>query len=81
MASLTKEQIEQKLQQLKQLTEEANTLTKELVEAGAIEIPDEDLDGVNGGDICFPSKSFIKEQSDKAIEFWKKMHPKPQDKQ
>ena len=49
MATLTKEQIEQKLQQLEQLTEEANALVKELAEAGAIEIPEEDLDKVAGG--------------------------------
>ena len=49
MAALTKEQVEQKLQQLKQLTEEVNALTKELVEAGAIELSDEDLDKATGG--------------------------------
>ena len=49
MATLTKEQIEQKLQQLKQLTEEVNALTKELAEAGAIKLSDEDLAKVDGG--------------------------------
>ena len=49
MATLTNEQIEQKLQQLKQLTEEVSALTKELVEAGAIEISEEDLAKVDGG--------------------------------
>ena len=49
MAKLTNEQIEQKLQQLKQLTEEVSALTKELVEAGAIEISEEDLEKVAGG--------------------------------
>ena len=49
MAALTNEQIEQKLQQLKQLTEEVSALTKELVEAGAIEISEEDLEKVAGG--------------------------------
>jgi len=48
-ATLTNEQIEQKLQQLKQLTEEVNALSKELVEAGAIELSDEDLDKATGG--------------------------------
>ena len=55
MATLTKEQIEQKLQQLKQLTEEVNALTKELAEAGAIELSDEELDKVNGGYVWYKS--------------------------
>ena len=41
--------IDQKLQQLKQLTEEMETLTKELAEAGAFEIPEGELDHVSGG--------------------------------
>ena len=49
MATMTQEQIDQKMQQLKQLAEEAEALTKELMEAGAIEIPEEDLDKVAGG--------------------------------
>ncbi len=49
MTTLTKEQIEQKLQQLKQLTEEANAIAKELVEAGVIELSEDDLDEVAGG--------------------------------
>ena len=49
MAALTKEQVEQKLQQLKQLTEEVNALTRELAEAGAIELSDEDLEKATGG--------------------------------
>ena len=49
MATLTKEQVEQKLQQLKQLTEEANALTKELAEAGVLELSEEDLEQVAGG--------------------------------
>ena len=49
MATLTKEQVEQKLQQLKQLAEELKALTKELVEAGAIELSEEDLNHVTGG--------------------------------
>ena len=49
MATLTNEQIEQKMQQLKQLTEEVNALAKELAEAGAIELSDEDLDKATGG--------------------------------
>ena len=49
MATMTTEQIEQKKQQLKQLAEEAQALTKELMEAGAIELSEEDLDNVAGG--------------------------------
>ena len=49
MATLTKEQVEQKLQQLKQLTEEVSALTKELAEAGAIKLSEEDLEKVDGG--------------------------------
>ena len=49
MATLSKEQVEQKLQQLKQLTEQVNALTKELVEAGAIKLSEEDLEKVDGG--------------------------------
>ena len=49
MATLTNQQIEAKKQQLKQLIEEEKALTQELVEAGAIEIPEEELDNVSGG--------------------------------
>ena len=49
MATLTKEQIEHKKQQLKQLAEEVKQLTKELVEAGAIELSEEDFEKVTGG--------------------------------
>ena len=49
MATLTVEQIEQKKQQLKQLAEEVKALTKELVEAGAIELSEDDLDKAAGG--------------------------------
>ena len=49
MATLTNEQIEAKKQQLKQLAEEAQALTKELVDAGAIELSEEDLENVAGG--------------------------------
>jgi hypothetical protein len=53
MATLNKEQIEQKLQQLKQLTEEVNAVAKELAEAGVIELPEEDLDKATGGNRFF----------------------------
>ena len=49
MAALTKEQIEQKKQQLNKLVEEARSLNQELVEAGAIEIPEEELEKAAGG--------------------------------
>ena len=49
MATLTNEQIEAKKQQLKQLAEEAKKLKDELVEAGAIELSDDDLDNAAGG--------------------------------
>ena len=53
MATLTKEQIEQKKQQLKQLAEQAKQLKDELVEAGAIELSDDDLDKAAGGNPLF----------------------------
>ena len=49
---MTNEQIEQKKQQLMQLAEEVKALTKELVEAGAIELSEDELDKASGG---FPS--------------------------
>ena len=55
MATLTKEQIEQKKQQLKQLVEEVKALKDELVEAGAIELSEDDLDKATGGFIVFDS--------------------------
>lgn len=61
MATLTKEQVEQKLQQLKQLAEEANALTKELAEAGVLELSEEDLEQVAGGNMP-PKRSRIPDQ-------------------
>lgn len=49
MANLTAEQIEQKKQQLKQLSEEMNAIIKELQEAGAWPLDDDDLDNAAGG--------------------------------
>ena len=49
MANLTAEQIEQKKQQLKQLSEEMNAIIKELQEAGAWPLDEDDLDQVAGG--------------------------------
>ena len=48
---MTNEQIEAKKQQLKQLTEEVEQLKNELVEAGAIELSEDDLDKAAGGNI------------------------------
>ena len=56
MATLTKEQIEQKKQQLKQLSEEMNALVKELQEAGAWPLDEDDLDKAAGG---FPNISHL----------------------
>ena len=49
MATLTNEQIEQKKQQLKQLSEQINAIAKELQEAGAWPLSDDDLNDVAGG--------------------------------
>ena len=46
---MTAEQIEQKKQQLKQLSDEMNALVKELQEAGAWPLDDDDLDNAAGG--------------------------------
>ena len=54
MATMTTEQIEQKKQQLKQLAEEVKQLHDELVEAGAIELSEDDLDKAAGGLHCRP---------------------------
>ena len=49
MATLTNEEIEQLKQQLKEKTEEVRAIYDKLVEAGAVEIPDDYLDQVAGG--------------------------------
>ena len=49
MATMTAEQIEQKKQQLKQLSEEMNAIIKELQEAGAWPLDEDELDQVAGG--------------------------------
>ena len=49
MATLTNEQIEQKKQQLKQLSEEMNAIVKELQEAGEWPLSEDDLGQVAGG--------------------------------
>ena len=49
MATLTNEQIEQKKQHLKQLSEQINAIAKELQEAGAWPLSDDELNDVAGG--------------------------------
>ena len=49
MATLTTEQIEQKKQQLQQLTEQAKAIVEELTEAGALPLDEDDLDKAAGG--------------------------------
>ena len=49
MANLSNEEIEQLQQQLKEKTEEIRVIYDKLVEAGAVELPDDFLDGVAGG--------------------------------
>ena len=56
------QQIEQKKQQLKQLAEEVKALTRELVEAGVIELSEDDLDQAAGG--LFPTHHGIYEIPD-----------------
>ena len=56
MATLTNEQIEQKKQLLAEKTKEMKAIYDELVEAGAIELSDDDLDQAAGG---FFNKKFL----------------------
>ena len=49
MATLTNEQIEQKKQLLEEKMKEMKAIYHELVEAGAIELSDDDLDQAAGG--------------------------------
>ena len=49
MATLTNEQIEQKKQLLAEKVKEMKAIYDELVEAGAIELSDEELDAIAGG--------------------------------
>ena len=60
MENLTKEQIEQKKDQLKKLMQEANALKDELVAAGEWPIDDNDLDDVAGGMGLLPMDIFGK---------------------
>lgn len=49
MATLTKDQIEHKMQLIKEKTEEINLLKNELIEAGAWPLDDDELDKAAGG--------------------------------
>ena len=49
MATLTNEQIEQKKQLLEEKVKEMKAICNELVEAGAIELSEDELDSVAGG--------------------------------
>ena len=58
MATLTNEQIEQKKQLLAEKMKEAKAIYDELVEAGAIELSDDDLEGASGGAMSFIHEQF-----------------------
>ena len=51
MATLTNQEIEQLKQQLKEKQEEAKAIYDQLVEAGAVPLPDDFLDSVAGGGV------------------------------
>ena len=55
MATLTNAQIEQKKQQLKQLTEQINAVVNELQEAGEWPLDEDELDQATGGLSSNPS--------------------------
>ena len=61
MATLTNEEIEQKKQQLKQLSEEMKKIINELTEAGVYELSEDDLDEVSGG-IVMPDAYICQQQ-------------------
>ena len=58
MATLTKEQIEAKMQQLKKLSEEMMAIRKELEEAGAWPLDDDELDEASGGSMSFSHQQY-----------------------
>ena len=58
MAPLTKEQIEAKMQQLKKLSEEMMAIRKELEEAGAWPLDDDELDEASGGSMSFSHQQY-----------------------
>ena len=61
METLTKEQIEQKKQQIAEKWEEIKALLEDLKNAGASELPDEDLQEVTGGNLQFPNLKRVQE--------------------
>jgi len=58
MATLTKEQIEAKKQQLKKLSEEMMAIRKELEEAGAWPLDDDELDEASGGSMSISHQQY-----------------------
>ncbi len=60
MEKMTKEQIEQKKEQLKKLMQEANALKEELIAAGEWPLDDDDLEGAAGGMGLLPMDIFGK---------------------
>ena len=63
MATLTNEQIEQKKQLLAEKLKEMKAIYDELVEAGAIELSDDELDNAAGG-FNFSFKFGLSESND-----------------
>ncbi len=72
MTTLTKEQAEQKLQQLQQLTEEVNAVAKELAKAGVIKLSDEELDNATGGLYGYYYNPEVEDNIKKAIQILQK---------
>lgn len=60
MATLTNQEIEQLKQQFKEKTEEIRVIYDKLIEAGAVELPDDFLDGVAGGISLDPQPSHFR---------------------
>ena len=58
MATLTKEQIEAKMQQFKKLSEEMMAIRKELEEAGAWPLDDDELDEASGGSMSISHQQY-----------------------
>ena len=68
MATITNEQIAQKKQLLAEKTKEAKAIYDELVEAGAIEMSEEDLDKAAGGLLPFdPPRSTVPQDPDRSF--------------
>ena len=65
---MTTAQIEQKMLHLKQLKEEMKAIANELVEAGVIELSDDDLGQATGGKRVIPGVTIPQEQFERASE-------------